>query len=307
MVNTYTVLGASGNVGKQAAFALLAAGHHVRVVLRNIDSDAAKALKNAGATLVASGYVEGDEKLGTLSIDETILTQAFTGVDGAFALIPPNLTSNTPDEDADAYIALLKRAVVASKLKKIVLLSSVGAHRATGNGAIAKLHRLEKTFESIAGPQLRVVFIRAGFFFVNLLSGLPYAASGTLALPYPKDMSAPMLSTDDIGDEVAKHLLDDAHTSGAFVVELAGPKDHTLGDVAVIVSEILGKEVQYAQLPADVLITTLKSFGFSQVGAESLAGMIAAIEAGTLTFEHPDKIVRGSRPLKPFIEAALKK
>ena len=305
MVRTYTVLGATGNVGKPTALALLAAGHHVRVVVRNVDSDASKALKNAGATLVASGYVDGDDKLGSLSIDETILTQAFTGIDGAFALIPPNLSSTRPDEQADEYVALLKRAVLASKLKKIVFLSSIGAHLVTGNGAINKLHRLEETFKTVAGPDLHTVFIRASFFFTNLASGLPYVSTGALTLAYPLSISK-MVSTDDIGTEAAKHLLDEGHHSGALVVELTGPQDHTLDDVAKIASEVIGKEVKYVQLPSEGVVERLKSFGISQLGAESVKAMIDGYDAGHLTFEHSETAVRGTSTLKAYLEARLK-
>lgn len=304
MPSIYTVLGASGQVGKQASLVLLAAGHHVRVPLRNINSDAAKELKNAGATLVASGYVEGDVKLGSLSIDETVLTQAFTGVAGAFVLIPPNLHSAHPDEEADEFIELLKRAAEKSKIKKIVFLSSVGAHQATGNGCINKLHRLEEAFKPLAGPHFRAVFVRAGYFFSNLRYGLNATSNGTLPFPYDKRTLLNMLAPEDIGDEVAKHLLDDA-SQGSLVVELAGPQDVTFEQVTKMVSDILGKEIKYVQT-LNNCVEICKSGGLSQIGAESVKDMVIGFTDGINAFEHQDKLVRGNRTLGEYLKANLK-
>lgn len=307
MVSTFTVLGATGNVGKQVASVLLAAGHHVRVVVRKVDSDASVALKNNGATLIPSGYVEGDEKLGTLSIDESILTNAFANVDGVFALIPPNLTSARPDEQADAYVQILKRAVIAAKVPKIVFLSSVGAHLSQHLGSISKLHRLETVFAPLAGPHLRVVFIRAGSFFPNLLQGIGGAANGVFPSICPKDLPVPFLSTDDIGDEAAKHLLDAEKKEGSLVVELAGPRDVSYGEAADLVSKALGKELHFIVLPSESIVDTFKSFGISQLGAESMKEMIDGINGGLISYEHPESIVRGKRTIEDYITAVVNK
>ena len=307
MVSSFTVLGATGNVGKQVVSVLLAAGHHVNVLLRKTDSDAAIALKNQGATLIASGYVEGDEKLGTLSIDESILTKAFTNVDGVFALIPPNLSSARPDEHADAYVQVLKRAVLASKVPKVVFLSSIGAHQTQRLGSTAKLHRLETVFTPLAGPHLRIVFVRAGSFFTNLLQGIGASVNGVFPSICPKDLPVPFLSTDDIGDEAAKHLLDASQKEGFLVVELAGPRDVSYGEAADLVSKALGKELQFIYLPSESIVETLKSFGFSQLGAESMKEMIDGINGGLINYENKETLVRGKRTIEEYIAAVVKK
>ena len=305
MVSSFTVLGATRNVGKQVASVLLAAGHHVNVIVRKVDSDAAIALKNQGATLIASGYVEEDEKLGSLSIDESILTKAFTNVDGVFVLIPPNLTSARPDEQADAYIQVLKRAVLASKVPKVVLLSSFGAHQTQHLGLGAKLHRLESTFIPLAGTHLRVVILRPGSFFSNLLQNIATAANGDFHSFCPRDLPLPFISTEDIGDEAAKHLLD-AAKDGLLVVELAGPRDVSYGQVADLVSKAIGKDLQFVLIPSESLVETLKSFGLSQLGAESAKEAYDSINAGRIDYEHKETVVRGKRTIEDYIAAVVK-
>lgn len=203
---TFVVLGATGNVGKQAAATLLAAGHHVRVPLRNVGADAAKALKNAGATVIASGFVPGDEKLGGLSIDESILSETFRGSEGAF--IFPTWLPTRPQSTRANFFEIVKRAAVASKLPKFVLLSSIGAQVPTGTGNLEALCSMEQLFLSLASPSFQVVSVRAGYFFTNLETSLPNAVNyGVIALSLRQDISLPFLATENIGDEVADQLL----------------------------------------------------------------------------------------------------
>lgn len=306
---TFVVLGATGNVGKQAAATLLAAGHHVRVPLRNIESEAAKALKNAGATVIASGFVPGDEKLGGLSIDESILTEAFRGSEGAFVLLPPNLASLTPEEQANNFIEIVKRAALASKLPKIVLLSSIGAHVPSGTGNLETLHHLEQTFFALAHYEFQVVSVRAGYFFTNLETSLPSVLeSGVVALPLHQDVILPFLATEDIGDEVASQLVSLEKTeNSSHIVELAGPTDYTYEGATQQIASVLGKEVGYVQVPGSDFFEVLLTVGYSKPSAEAFSKMAAFADSGKLAFEHNDKVVRRSRPLHQWLTAQLVK
>lgn len=303
---TFTVLGATGNVGKQAANFLLDAGHNVRAVLRNADSEAALALKKQGATLIVSPFVDGNEKLGPFYVDEQVITDALTGVDGAYLMIPPNFSSPRPYDQAQEYINILVRAVQRSGVKKIVLLSSIGAHQPEGTGAIGLLHQLEVAFTPLAADDLRVVFIRAGYFYTNWFHGLSQAPNGILPFPFEKHIVLNMLSTDDIGEESARHLLDD-HTGGVHVVELAGPKDYTFPEAAKVASSVYGKELNHTVVAPESAVEIYKSFGISQAGAEALRDMVVGYHKGIVAFEHKDKLTRGSRPLNEFLAQHLKR
>lgn len=306
MSRTFTVLGATGNVGKQAANFLLDAGHNVRAVLRNADSEAAQALKKRGAAITVSPFVDGDEKLGAFYIDERVLTDALTGVDGAYLMIPPNFNSSHPYEHAQEYINILVRAAKSSGVKNIVLLSSIGAHQSEGTGCIGLLHQLEVAFTPLAADDVRVVFIRAGYFYTNWLHGLNAAPKGILPFPFEKHIVLSMLSTDDIGDESAKQLLDDSHKGGVHIVELAGPKDYTFPEAAEVASSVYGKELKHVIVSPEGSVEIYKSFGISQAGAEALRDMIIGYHKGIVAFEHKDKLTRGSRPLDAFLAQHLK-
>ena len=307
MLRTYTVLGATGNVGGNVARVLLNKGHKTRVVLRNVESDRAQALQKAGAEPIASGFKADDEALGSLSIDEKILTSAFTNVDGVFAMLPPNLASTRPDEHVNEFMQIVKRAVINAKVKKLVLLSAAGAHLSSGTGQIEKMHRLEQVFSPLAGPDLRVVIVRPRYLFTSLMWSFGALPHGIFPFPYDKDNTRiNMASPEDVGDEIAKQLMDTTQTSGLDVIELAGPQDFNFAEITDMVSEIVGKPIQYVRTPQEALVPTYTSFGISQPCAESLAAMDAATQNGTIVFEHSDKLVRGTRTLKDWLNATLK-
>lgn len=305
MMNTFTLLGATGNVGKQATQQLLKSGHQTRAIVRNVDAESAQALKKSGATIVGGGFVEGDEKLGQLSVDEKALTEAFSNVDGVFAIIPSNLQDTNPDAGADAYMQVVKKAVQNAKVKKLVLLSGYGAQHATGTGQVQRFHRLESTFLPLAGPELRVVVVRASYFFTNLLWSFAALPHGVFPFPYAPEWSRNMISPLDVGDEIAKQLMDDTK-GGSQIIEISGPESLCFADITQSISEIVGKKIQYVQQPTESLVPTYISYGTSPLGAEALAGMDAAAISGMLVPEHPENVVRGSRKLKDWLEASLK-
>src|SRR4051794_27699192 len=109
-----TVLGTTGNTGRRIAEQLLAKGEKVRAVVRN--KDKAKDLAAKGAELVAGDVDDGK-----------FLAGAFKGADAVYTLIPPNAAA--PDFAAyqDKIGTATAQAVKEAGVKKVVLLSSLGA------------------------------------------------------------------------------------------------------------------------------------------------------------------------------------
>jgi len=109
----YVLMGANGNITSKAAKLLRAQGKSVRVVGR--DGARMRALKDAGADLGI-----GDAK------DAGFLAGVFRGADGVYAMIPPNYAS--PDHRAyqSAVGEAIAKAIVASGVKHVISLSSLG-------------------------------------------------------------------------------------------------------------------------------------------------------------------------------------
>ena len=124
----FAVMGITGNVGGAVAENLLKQDKKVRGVVRDVAK--AKAWADKGVELFTADY---DDKL----------TAAFTGVEGVFAMIPPNLAPDPGFPDSVARVAAIKKAVLAAKPPKAVFLSSIGSEKSSGLGLITSTHNLE--------------------------------------------------------------------------------------------------------------------------------------------------------------------
>jgi len=156
----YAVIGVSGNTGGATARALLARGARVRAVVR----DAAK-----GERWLAQGAEVAVADLA----DAGSLAAAFEGADAAYVLNPPAYTM----PDLFARAETLARNVLAaarhSRIGRLVVLSSIGAHLPSGTGNI----RTNWTFEQVLGAlDGAVTFVRPAYFMENWAWVAPVAA-----------------------------------------------------------------------------------------------------------------------------------
>ena len=110
----FAVTGVTGKVGGAVARALRDAGLPIRAVVR----DAAK-----GAPWAARGC-----NVAVADLDEVApLAAAFTGVGGAFAVLPPIFDPTPGFPEAKAMIGTLVAALAEALPPKLVVLSTVGA------------------------------------------------------------------------------------------------------------------------------------------------------------------------------------
>ncbi|MFO0744098.1 MAG: hypothetical protein U1F43_00295 [Myxococcota bacterium] len=89
-------------------------------------------------------------------------------------------------------------AVHAARVPHVVLLSSIGADKPSGNGPIAGLHRLEQAINANGGTALTA--IRAGYFMENIGGSLGALAHGRLPSFFPADWPMEAVATKDIGE-----------------------------------------------------------------------------------------------------------
>lgn len=305
-MSTFAIIGATGKVGGRAARQLLASGFKVRSIVRNASSNASLELQKLGSELFEIKVTD----VNPFATDLTLLTAAFTGVDGAFILIPPHLITADPNQDAFAYLETVKQAIIASKIKKVVFLSSIAAHQPSGVGVVDKLHHLEQEFNALVKvTDLAVVYVRPGFFFTNFMGPLAAVPHGILpGAVLDGNIKVNFVSGLDIGDQVAKSLADTSIKSGtSHVVELGGPEELSYAEVASIISDIVGKPVVYAPTPKADQQKTYEGLGFSPAGATQFIQIAEAVVSGKVAFEHPDQVVRGKIHLKDFLTSVLKK
>jgi len=264
----YVIAGVSGHTGSVVARTLLAAGQPVRVLVR----DAAKGepWRALGAEVAVADLA-----------DQAALTVALTGATGAYLLLPPSGWTQTGiAAERKIKTASLIGAVRAARPGHVVLLSSVGAELSEGNGPIKYIHPLEQGLRDSGVP---TTFLRASSFMENwgpMLGGA--LAGGALYYGITDGVAFGQVATEDIGKTAARLLLEGPR--GTRVVELAGPADLTLQDVAQAVSAAAGKPIKGVSVPPAAMVQALIGQGASSELAESLGEMVAGISAGAIKF-----------------------
>lgn len=284
------IAGVTGNTGSVVADTLLAQGHSIRVLVR----DAAKGEPwRARGAEVAVADLE----------DRVALTRALRGVDGAYLLSPPRYGSPDPVGENRALIATLAGAVGDAKVPHVVLLSSIGAQHADGNGPIQWLHTAE---QELAATGAALTAVRAAYFLENWAGALGMVPQGVLPTFLPAQMAVPMVATPDIGRVAAGALVEGGR--GVQVIELAGPRDYTPADIAAAVAALAGRRVDAQEAPLDAVVPTFTSFGLSPAFAELFREMYAGIISGRITWQGaPARQVRGSVSVDSVLRPLLTK
>jgi uncharacterized protein YbjT (DUF2867 family) len=258
------IMGATGHTGRAIAESLINQGKKVRVLGR----DAAKLTQIAGA----------EPFVGKAS-DAEHLTAAFTGATAAYILIPPNPVSPDFRKEQDATTAAIVSALKASGLKRVVMLSSLGAEVPAGTGPIAGLHHLEQALKKIDG--LNALILRPTYFLENHFANLPMIKHmGINGGAIKGDVAFPQIATADIAVAAAAELAKPTAT-GHVVHELLGAADYTLADVTKKLGAAIGKpELPYTTFPYDAFSGALQQAGLSKSVSDLYAEMSKAFNDG---------------------------
>ncbi|PBI87140.1 potassium transporter peripheral membrane component [Flavobacterium sp. ACN2] len=185
------ISGSLGNIGKPLTAQLVKSGHDVTVI--SSTADRKDAIENLGAKAA----------IGSVS-DADFLSKTFTGADALFAMTPPNMGGvNIIKNTTDAGAAFAK-AIQETKIKRVVMLSSIGADLPTGNGPIAGLYNIEKIYEKL---DVSITFLRAGYFYFNFFNDIPMIkGAGIMGANFPASNSIPLVHPEDIAAAAAEEL-----------------------------------------------------------------------------------------------------
>ncbi len=243
----YVLTGGAGNITKPLALNLLKAGHAVTVIGR---SEANLAPLTAAGAKAAIGEVE----------DIAFLTTTFTGADAVYLMIPPKWDA----ADWKGYIAGIgsnyAAAVKSAGVKKVVLLSSVGAHLPAGCGPVTGLHRVEEIFkQELAETSVKI--LRPAYFYNNLLANVGMVKhAGIIGSNFGGDIVFPIVDPADIADAATEELLRLDFT-GHTVRYIAS--DEVTGNQ---IAAALGSAIQKPQLPWITFTNEQSIEGMKQAG-----------------------------------------
>ncbi len=266
MSYTYAISGATGNIGHRIVETLLAAGHRVRAMSRSAQNLDPLVKKGAEAFV---GSLE----------DLSFVTDAYQGVDGVFAMIPPNYISedyrSLQNLIADVHVTAMENTGVSH----VVALSSIGAHLREGAGIVLGLHDFEERLTGLI--KTNILILRPSYFMENILIQLDVIKNmGVTGSPLDAEVSQPVVSTRDIADLAARRLstLDFSKHSVEYVL---GPRDLSYEEITHILGHAIGKEdLSYVRFPDHEAREGMMNMGMSADIAELMLGLSHGINSG---------------------------
>lgn len=253
------VTGASGRVGSALVKELTKRGMPVTAVIRDPDK---------------AGIFGGNVQVRMADIfDADALTKAFEGGHTVFLMTPESIHSEDVIGDAGKVIGNYRKAVTEAGIKRIIGLSSMGAHIGEGSGNLYISYLLERAF---AGLQVQTTFIRPAYYYSNWLGYLDVAREhGILPTFFDPAQKIAMVSPADVAQFAATVISNG--TVPLPVYEITGPVDYSSDDVAQIFGKHLNRDVVAQQIPREQWIATLTSVGFSDDAARNMAAMTATL------------------------------
>ncbi|RKG92215.1 NAD-dependent epimerase/dehydratase family protein [Corallococcus sp. CA053C] len=260
----------NGNIGRPLVQKLLASGRKVTIISRNPEK--VSDLVKQGAKLV-QGSIE----------DKATLDAALEGAEALFWLSPP---PTRPDFVTWAANVAQQAAasVKAHGVKRVVVLSSVGAQNGPGTGPVSALKPVEEAFKAVSP---NVTSLRAGFFMENFLRDVQaLAKAGHIYNATAPEKTFPMVAVADIATKAAE-VLTDASWTGHRNLGVHGPQDLTYPEAAAILTQALGRPVKYMQVGLEDLRGSMKGMGLPAWMADAFTEMYGAIKEGRMDPAEP--------------------
>lgn len=288
--------GSLGNISKPLTKELVQKGHTVTVISSKPEKQ--KAIEELGATAA----------LGTIE-DVPFLTSAFTGADAVYCMLPPFDYFN-PDlnimETTRRQIGNYCAAILASGVKQVVHLSSIGAHTDKGTGLLAFHHLAESIFKQLP-PDVIIKHARPVGFYTNLydfkdtirgkgflglfltlrfsgLWSLITGKTGVIAANYGGEDKMPWVSPADIAAAIAEEL------TTPFVerkFRYIASEELTCNEIAKIIGAAVGKPyLKWALMSDKDMLGGLKMFGLPESRAQGIVDMNAGMHNGLVNEDY---------------------
>lgn len=264
-----TITGSLGNISKPLTQELVQKGNEVTVIS---SSTAKQAEIEALGAKAARGSVE----------DVAFLTEVFTGADAVYCMIP-RANYFDPNLDLDAFTRKIgnsyAEAIQKSGVKRVVFLSSIGAHLEQNSGIIQRYNEIETVLKKL--QNVSITFMRPTSFFYNLLAYIPLIKSqGIIAANYGADSVIPWVSPNDIAAAIAEEI---TTPLDGKKIRYVSSEEVTGHETARILGEAIGKpDLKWVLISDEETLNGLVNVGMQPKIAEGLVEMYAGLYNGLL-------------------------
>jgi uncharacterized protein YbjT (DUF2867 family) len=274
------ITGATGNNGRELVRQLVAAGQHVRALVRN-PAKAAE-LKGPNVELAVGDFDQ-----------PATLDAALRGVDKAFLLTP---VSEHFVEWQSAFVEAAQRA----ELKHLVKFSGMGAD---SNAKVELLRLHGKTDNLLRNSGVPFTILQPNSFHQNILSSADTIKTQR-AFYWPlKKAAQSTVDIRDINAVAARVFTNPSHEGKAYVI--TGPKALTFQQAAEKLSAVLGREIQYVDVPLSAAEDAMRKSGIPEWNVRALSellGYFASGAAATVTDTVPSLLGRPAMSFEQFVQ-----
>lgn len=280
------VTGSLGNIGKPLAMELVEKGHRVTVISSKPEKQ--KDIEALGAN-AAIGSLEDVDFLGS----------TFTDADAVFAIVPPNFAQPDQVEYYRRIGSNYSQAIQKSGVKRLVHLSSMGAHLDKGTGFILGSHHTEAILNELS--DVAIIHLRPTYFYTNLYGFVDtIKGQGFIGANYGGDDKIVMVHPRDIAAAAAEEI--ETPATG-FKVRYVASDEHTANEAAQILGAAIGKpDLKWVTLTNEEMQNGLEQKGIPAHLAANFVELGASIHSGALRqdYELHKPIVMGKVKLQDF-------
>ncbi|NIG54078.1 NAD(P)H-binding protein [Chitinophaga sp. Cy-1792] len=254
--------GSIGHIGKPLAQILVDKGHAVTVISSNPDKETAIQALGAGAAI------------GSIT-DLDFLTAAFTGADLVYTMLPPeNYTDQQLDLEGRVreVVNNYKQAILKSGVKRVIHLSSIGAHRDTRNGLL-RFHHIAETILRELPEDIQVSFMRPTGFYYNLLGYIRMIKNqGLIAANYGADDIVSWVAPADIAAAIAE-IVENPPAANHYVRYVVSD-ELSCNETATILGKAIGiPDLQWIRISDAEMLNGLLAAGLQPQLAKGLTEM----------------------------------
>ena len=260
--------GSLGNISKPLATALVQQGHAVTVISSKPEKQAE--IEALGATAAIGKVEDGD-----------FLATTFTGADAVYLMVPPHFAV----ADSRAYHQQIGRnyaqAVQQAGVRRVVQLSSWGAHLAEGTGGILGSHDVEVILRGV--PGITITHLRPTSFYTNFYTSIGMIkGAGMMGANYAGHIKVAFVHPRDIAAAAAEELNKPAAEAGSNVLYVASD-ERTADEVAHAFGAAIGQpDLKWVAFTDEQMRGNMTSHGVPADRAKEVVDIYASINSGKL-------------------------
>ena len=267
------ITGSTGHISKPLTQELVRKGHSVKIVSSKIERKAQIEALGAKAAI------------GTMH-DADFLSATFNGADVVYTMVAWDAIGSILNKDIDfaagfkKLVRNYKYAVEQSDVKRIIHLSSVGAHSSRGNGSLSLYHEVENIMMELP-DDVSIKFMRPVAFYTNTFRYIQtIKTAGAIVQSYGGDQKEPWVSPMDIASVIAEEV--EKPFVGRTVRYIAS-QELSPNEIAQSLGAAIGKsELKWKVISKENLLNGMLAAGVNDWIANGFAEMQAAQRDGSL-------------------------